>query len=315
MVAVRSWKCAFLATSVLLSGCAGLRNGAPAIVELSEAGQEFAIIRNRIMSDCLNVDSQTGSAEVQQAQRNRLVTAYVLAVDLRYNAYERNLLDAMRENDLGASTASLALSTIGTVVGNANLVDALNVTNTLVTGTHTAIGRDYLINQTLTTLQTQMRASRAAQRTHIMERLSRPYTGWDSCTALSDVQVYEQAGTLNAAIAAVAASAAQANRENDALAQRAIDRVAFTVSPLADALNAYFTPPNDDTLMAARIGRAKELLSAAGIAVPARTMPGDRLTLILVGANPAELRALAIAVLQVESDQSAKAPIVRALTQ
>ena len=311
-------KCVLLGALGSLGACAGLSNGAPPVVRLENGvianppNEALFQVRTAIEAQCLNIATAAATAK---GERNRLVTAYMLGIDLAYNQYERNLLDAVRENDLGASTASLALSTIGSVVGEQALAQALSTTNAIVTGTHTAIGRDYLFNQTLSTLQTQMRASRAEQRALILRRLTLEYDDWTSCTALSDVLAYEQAGTLNAALAAVADSAAQANRAGEAQVQAAIDRVAFTPGPLVDALSAYFVPDGDDALATSRLGKAQALLTAAHVAVPAGMRPGERLMRILDGTNAAELRALAIAVLEAEKDQAAKAPIVRALTQ
>jgi hypothetical protein len=312
---IRVLRGSLLSFAIMLSGCAGFSNGAPQLIvpqDLAGMGIRRSIA-SAITADCLDISAQLPTAEERQARRNRLVSAYMFAVDVGYNEYERNLLDSVRENDLGAATASLALSSIGSVIGIEELARALDTTNAIVTGTHTAIGRDYLLNQTLTTLQTHMRASRSQQRAVLLHNRSLTIDEWDSCQALSDVLLYEQAGTLNAAIAAMAASAADSERAGTVAVQQAIERVAFTTNALTDALNAYFAPDND-ALMNARLGRAAAYLAAAGLTVPANMGPGERLTRILDGANAVEVRALALGVLRTEQDQAAKAPIVSALT-
>jgi hypothetical protein len=262
-----------------LAGCAGLQNGPHPTFATDELGYQAArsAIREAITRDCLGPSAPqalaaagavpaatavaAGNVEPESAEerRNRLVTAYVFAVDVAYNEYERNLLDAVRENDTGAATASLGLSAIASVIGIPNLARALDTTNAIVTGTHTAIGRDYLINQTLTTLQTQMRASRDTQRALILRRLGLRIDQWSSCTALSDALAFEQAGTLNAAIAAVSASAARENRTAQQLAQDAIPSAEFESGPLGDALLAYLDANNAD--FQARRTRALEAMA------------------------------------------------------
>lgn len=227
MIANRAMKYALLGAIGSLAGCACLSNGAPPVVRLENRviarrpDDALAQARRAIEDQCRAVESAE-LPETAKAGRNRLVTAYMFGIDLAYYEYERSLLDAVREHDLGASTASLGRSTIGSVVGEEALAEALSTANASVTGAHAAIDRDYLLNQALTTLQTQMRANRAAQRALLLRHMSLAYGDWTSCTALSDVLAYEQAGTLNAALAALAALAARANSEGEAQVQAAL---------------------------------------------------------------------------------------------
>lgn len=290
MVVNRSLKYALLASFAALSGCAGLSNGAPPVVQIrnGELVSDGALerIRAAIGTDCLRVDGPARPPADAKAHRNRLVTAYMFGVDLAYNGYERNLLDAVRENDLGASTASLALSSIGAVVGDAALAQALSTTNAIVTGTHSAIGRDYLFSMTLNTLQTQMRATRASQRALILRRLQLEHQDWDSCTALSDVLVYEQAGTLNAALAEAAAAAAEANDEGQAAVEAAIPTAAYDRGRQATALRDYVFPA-DEALWAARIAVGERIVGAQNLFPDASLSVRTRLLRLLYVADPA----------------------------
>lgn len=268
MTAVRSWKYALLA-SAMLGGCTGLTNGPPPLITTQDMSSgttpnAIAAVRSAIITDCMTVTLPGDGSETREGRRNRLVSAYMFAADVAYNQYERNLLDSIRENDLGATSASLMLSTVGSVVGVEELARALDVTNSLVTGTHTAIGRDYLLNQTLTTLQTQMRASRNTQRALILRRFDLSTTDWNSCMALSDVVAFEQAGTLNAAIAAAAASAATANQLADRQVQSAI-RAELATGPLPDALRAYIDGDGPDN---ARMITALRAMDEMGLGAP-----------------------------------------------
>ena len=269
-----------------LGACAGLNNGADPIFRLQDgsitAGDpatETAVseIRQAIASDCLDVDAPSADAATR---RNRLVSAYMFAVDLVYQSYERNLLNSVREDNLGAAVTSLALSSIGSVIGNQDVARALSTTNSIVTGTHTAIGRDYLLNQTLTVLQTQMRANRATQRALIIRRRSLDYGAWDSCMALSDVLAFEQAGTLNGAIAAVAADAADAQRAGEQQARDAVQRVTQARDPLSVALQAYLAP-NDEATRRDRRAAARTIVEEEGLLPTPPMDTRERLSRIL----------------------------------
>lgn len=299
--AIRTGRWILLGLAVALGGCAGLRNGPDTLIT-TRNNSYLAVrdtIKDAIISDCLNVSAPIDTTQNQEQRRNRLVSAYMFAVDVAYNEYERNLLDSIRQNDLGAATASLALSSIGSVVQLENLARALDVANTIVTGTHTAIGRDYLLNQTLTTLQTQMRASRTTQRALILRRLSLSFAQWDSCMAVSDVLAFEQAGTLNAAIAAVAASAAQANNVAQQQVQRAIPVADLSTGVLADELRAYLE--SDPNRTDARVTTALTAMGTAGVGPQGNMSPYARLQqLVSNQLFAAERQELVAAIIEAE---------------
>jgi hypothetical protein len=330
MIVFRSWRSASILVPLALGACAGMSEGPAPIGIVTDT--QTARIRLSMQDECLNRASArpfpdepgTGNEtmpalpvgatpEELRIRRNNLVTAYMTATDINYAAFERDLLAFSRQNDLGASLAIGLLSAIGAASGSQALSSATNITSGAVTTTQGAFAKS-LLNQTVSVLQTHMRASRAAQYAVIIGRLERSYADWNTCLALSDAIAYEHAGTLNAALAAMAASASDEEEENTATAREAINRVAYAVTPLAETLRDYFGPA-DDALMATRIGKAQALLTAAGLAVPAGMTPAERLMRILDGANAAESRALAIAVMQDETVDAAEAPIVRALAQ
>jgi hypothetical protein len=229
-----------------------------------------------------------GAADVENARiaRNNLVTAYMFAVDRAYNDYERQLLDSVRSGDAGASIATIGLSTVAGVVGNENLARGLTTASAIVTGTHTTIGRDYLLNQTMSVLQTQMRASRANQRAIVLERLALPYADWTTCIALSDALAYEQAGTLNAALVEVAASAADANEQGQARAEQAIPTVAFNRGVQARALRGFLNP-GTPALATERRNKVLALMRANHL-VPANGDATNRLFILTFHADPAD---------------------------
>ncbi|MEA3038070.1 MAG: hypothetical protein QOE79_583 [Sphingomonadales bacterium] len=237
------------------------------------------------------------------------------AVDVAYNAYERQLLDTVRSTDLGASLASLSLSTLAATIHDVDVARGASTANTIVSGSHTALTKDALLNQSLGVLQSQMRASRAAQRTLILQRLSLPYENWNSCLALSDVAAFEQAGTLNAALVAVAQSTARASQDNEAKAAQAIPSVVYSTSPLPVALRAYLRPtdPNAAAHRQTALAALKTLLDDGVIAAAPMTV-NARLGLLITGGGTDEERiALARKIAEVEADPTAKKALTDAL--
>lgn len=236
MVAIRSWKYAPILMFAALGGCAGMREGPAPISQVTAT--ELDGLRDAIRSDCLNLASSAPAPANPRVRRNHLITAFMAAADTNYTEYERNLLAFSRQNELGGSLATLLLSAIGGASGSQDLSRAANITSGVVAGTQTAFAKS-LLNQTVSVLQTHMRAERATQAAQIIEHLALPYDQWNTCLALREAIAYEHAGTLNAALAAMAASATDEEREGDADEDQAIQRIAYRTDALAVGLAAY----------------------------------------------------------------------------
>jgi len=269
---------AILLCAIGFSGCADMSGGPIPVSAASD--NRLASVQRAIEVDCLDLTPETADATTLRDRRNRLVSAYIFAADTSYYAYERNLLDSIRAGDTGAAIASLTLSTLAGLIAVQELSHGLNGANSIIAGTHTAIGRDYLLNQTVNVLITRMQASRAAQRALIVSRRSLAYADWDSCMALSDVLALEQAGTLNAALTAVAADAADANRVGAQQERAAIQRVTQARDPLSVALESYLAP-SDAALRRTRRETARTMIEEEGLLpTPPMILP-ERLSRII----------------------------------
>jgi hypothetical protein len=242
---IRPWRWIFLSLVMALTGCAGMSEG-PASVSNSP-DPRLKPIQTAIQDECFanasarprpDAPAPAATPEEMQIRRNNLVTAYMVAADLSYNDYERALLAFSRDNDLGSSLANQLVAAIGAASGSRALSRAMNITSGAVSGTQSAFAKS-LLNQTVSVLQTHMRASRAAQFAIITPHLALPYASWNTCQALSEALAYEQAGTLNAALAAMEAAAADEERNSNADAQDAIQRITYTRDALSVGLRTY----------------------------------------------------------------------------
>lgn len=193
--------------AIFLPGCVGPGIGArdPAVATATLSARAAG---TAMTAYCLDASKSADRAEDPQARRNRLVGANVLAIDMAHHDYERSILSAAGRARRGSASSS---SRTPDIEGR-DLSRALSAASAILARTGGAIESDYLRDQILTLILTQMRANRAARHAVIVRRSALPYDEWNACMALSDVQAYEQAGTVNAALAALAASADAAVR-------------------------------------------------------------------------------------------------------
>lgn len=214
-------------------------------------------------------------------RRNQLLTAFLYASDLSYARYERQLLNIMRQDALGASTLSIMLSTLAsTIEGHADLVRSLSAANTVVTGTQAAIGRDYLMNQTLQLMLSQMRSNRARQRALILGRLGNDIDTYPICVALSDALAFEQAGTMVEALVRTTETVAAEGRQNAERVRQAIPTVDLARTTTAVALD-HFLYPDDRSLWQARSTRVQAIIGSENLLATPGMMIGERMRRIV----------------------------------
>jgi hypothetical protein len=328
MVGKRSLKYALLATFAALAGCAGMSEGPIPVsrgIAPEDAEPDLSRIRQAMQTDCFDLalpgaddDAADGEGdEARRQRRNGLVTAYMAAADIRYNAYERNLLAFSRQNDLGAALATQLLSAVGAASGSQAISEATNITSGAVGATQSAFSKS-LLNQTVSVIQTHMRAQRLRRLATNTDHLAMSYAQWNSCQALQDALAYEQAGTLNAALAAMAASATDQERGGNAAAEAAIPTVAAAAGTLVTALDGYIYPENRD-LWPERIAVARRIVAARNL-FPEPSLSLNTRVLRILNFGDADREPNRRALIQgIVDDQSVaeslKAPLRAALAQ
>jgi hypothetical protein len=280
------WLSLIILTCVALPACQTVSGGPDAIYREKT---NFTEIRDAINTRCLNVARQTEGASELQIVRNDLVTAYMLAADIEYGRYEAGLLDQVRNNNFAASLSILTLTAVATVSGDPELARGFSTAAGLVAGGQKAYTTDQLLNQTISVLQQQMRASRAAQRARILEKLGEPYQTWTFCLAFQDAQAYERAGTLNAALADISAAASDARRINEAAADAVSPVIPYGRDPVAAALRT-FVFPTDRALWPQRLALITDLIQTSDIYPQPNMTVLRRRSRILAGGTP-ELQA------------------------
>ena len=283
-----------LSAGTLLSACTG-RYGIPAgpqsIVQVGD--DALGPIRREIQEECLRVPRASTAGQTpadldfntiyDKRRRNQLLTAFVYASDVAYAGYERQLLTLMRRDALGASTLSIALSTLAsTIEGHADLVQSLSAANTVVTGTQAAIGRDYLMNQTLQLMLSQMRSNRARQRALILGRLGNDIDSYPICVALSDALAFEQAGTMAEALVRTSETVSAEGRQNAERVRQAVPTVDLARTTTAVALD-HFLYPDDRNQWRARALRVQQIVTDENLLPTPGMTIGERMRRIVTG--------------------------------
>lgn len=313
---VRLFRLTFLLSFAALSACQTIRAGPDPVVPITDTN--FNAIRQAIQTRCLDLNMQTASEGELQTQRNDLVTAYMLAADMQYGRYESNLLEEVRNNNFAAALSILILSSTAGVIGDRDLARGFTTATGIIAGGQKAYTTDQLLNETVSVLQQQMRASRAAQRALILSKLGQPYVNWTFCLAFQDAQAYERAGTLNAALAEISASASQARRTNEANADAVATMLPYERNALAVALRE-FTFPADRNLWTARRQIVFELVQDNDLLPQPNSTVPLRVARILNGSSPemqAARQQLARAIIaDPRTTPEAKAALERALAQ
>lgn len=139
--------------------------------------------------------------------RDRVVMAYLTAIDARYDNFRRELSSTGKGGHVAADTATLVLTGIASIsTGGAQ---ELAAAATVVGGARSSFDKEVLADKTLPLLVSLMDSQRLTVRADIMRGLSQDEGAYTIQEAFSDLMRYQSAGSIDAAVQAAAASAAQ----------------------------------------------------------------------------------------------------------
>lgn len=145
--------------------------------------------------------------------RNNFVSAKIFLIDKQYHLYETNLARENEFANLGGSIASLGVSTAGATIPVGQTTKILAAVATGITGAKASFDRDVLLTQTIQAVQSQMRTDRAIQAKVLLSRMSCELNEYPIFMAMSDLEAYRQAGTLESAINSLTKAAAKAEAD------------------------------------------------------------------------------------------------------
>lgn len=290
---------AFAFISLLgLSACSTM-SGGPERLEVGTANCEpnavsQSIRKVRVADQCTRIDWLSGST-LLKGQRNDVITIRMYLIDQNYNDWERGFLNESRTGNFVTTLASLGLSGAGSVTGAGDTSRTLAALNTALTGGKAGFDKEIMLDRTLQILMSKMRANRAKVKELILRRLSTGYAEWPIGLAMADLEAYENAGTLNAALNAIAEDTATDKRDSEKGAEQAIRTTAYDDSAAGQALQDYLE--TDLTKIDVREANFSKALTAAG----AVDIKKEGITQFAYGADPRKKDVL-IKLIALETD-------------
>jgi hypothetical protein len=143
--------------------------------------------------------------------RNRVIAAYLAAIDARYAQFLRGLSRSGKGMHVGFDGALLALTGAGAIFDKA--ASDLAAGATAVAGLRSSFDRELFADKALPILVSLMDSRRLAVRADITRSLSKPESAYTLEEAFSDLMRYESAGTIDGALSDAATSAGEQAKE------------------------------------------------------------------------------------------------------
>jgi hypothetical protein len=178
--------------------------------------------------------------------RNQVVTARMYLIDIEYDQYEAKLTQELQNEGLGATLASLGLTTTASLIPVAQTSRILSGIATGVTGADKAYSEKELLSETMQALQTQMRADRQAQAASIYAKMlvnngaPTPIDQYTLPMALSDTDHYYDAGTISSSLIGLSKTVSNAEQNADT-AKAAVGPNAAQVTAVKSIANPVLT--------------------------------------------------------------------------
>lgn len=247
-----------LLISTAVTGCAAVRGGPQSVFDSAALVNVARSYDVETVADEMAV----GDATAQKQYRNKVIQAYLTAIDARYYQFRSDLSVEGRGGALGFDTAILALATIGSISTGA--APELAAANSFLAGSRAAIDKNLLYEKTLPAIFAAMDAGRLRQRTVILARMQEDVGAYPMEAAWNDLQNYQVAGSFDDAVTQITDSAATDRASARAAYNRArgvscdgTDDLIDVTDSLRDRIDSALTDANDADPNIAKRGRLK----------------------------------------------------------
>jgi hypothetical protein len=251
-----SW---LFAAALLLAGCKTLGNGGapePAFdidADLKALSEQF--------SSATSVTSYYTQAAAGNAvgARNRFITGRLVQIDLNYIQFIRTLTTDKQRLETATDLASLTLNIAGTLTGGEQAKANLAAAAALLNGTRATIDKQYFFEKSMDALVGTMNAKRKAVLVGILQGLAtKSVDEYPFELALTQLNEYYMAGTLNGAIQFINVQSAEQEKASD-IEIKKIPHLTETTRALNDQIKAL-----TDALANATADSARQALTALG---------------------------------------------------
>lgn len=143
-------------------------------------------------------------------KRNDYINKLITIIDINYSRFINKLGTEKRTKDMAVDFTQLSLNIAGAAVGGATTKTVLSAISAGVTGSNSAIDKNFFYDLTLPSLIVQMNADRTEVYRMILTGMQKDVSGKDSypwTMALRDLIDYYNAGTLQHATFSVSKAA------------------------------------------------------------------------------------------------------------
>jgi hypothetical protein len=239
-----------IGAAIVLAGCqSSFRGGPPTSLDPKRDLLQIAV------EDALKKENVAAALSApDKTNRNSIVFARIAEIDRLYYDYERDLSSELRRSDLFTELVALGAGIAGTLTTTEQASRVFSAVSTAVAGTHTAFNEKFLVDQTVQALTSTMRANRDTTKEQIFRKLNKSIADYPLVAALSDLELYRQAGTLpgamlgisqtaNAAATDAKAKADAAEREFNVLRTVETGQVALNLTKRLDDIKAIVREP------------------------------------------------------------------------
>jgi hypothetical protein len=218
--------CVHLCVSVaclVLTGCSTFRAAKPPLINTARL-PSFNYTNPRAANYYLTVYDKAVPADKARV-RNAILNDLMAVIDLNYHEFEAGLRTDKALKDTSAEIVTLGLTAASTAVGGEEAKTILSAIATGVVGANSSLDKNLLQNNTIQTLELEMRALRAQKERDLLNGMAESDAHYSLQTGIRDVIAYYYAGSLTDAMLGLVAktgSDAQANLANTAEVRKAL---------------------------------------------------------------------------------------------
>jgi hypothetical protein len=179
----------WLLFSLLLANCTAVQSPD----RLYEIKDEIASIKAGLPSEenALKYDSS-----IMKDERNRIITARKLAIDMYYTKYDAALSQEIQAAEFGAKAINIGLTTTSALIPVVHTKTMLDGIATGASGLDTSYNEKVLRSQLVANIQAAMRSARHDQAAVIYANMNCSIEKYNVAMALSDLEAYYRAGTV-----------------------------------------------------------------------------------------------------------------------
>jgi hypothetical protein len=168
--------------------------------------QEVAMAQAELPGLVQSYNDATPGSDRQKFWRNEYIARRMYIIDVEYSAYEGALTSERQRFTFGSSVVSQALTTLGTLTVGAT-AQSLTASAGAVSATRGFYDSDLVIAKTIQIIEAQMRARRDIVAKTILTGRTASTINYPLSAALSDLEDYYLAGTLNTGLIEAAGDA------------------------------------------------------------------------------------------------------------